>query len=188
MTRAPFAALAVLLCASGAEAQNVPDTFDRLPLRDVDVYVVPEGGAEIRGRLIAFDQDSIAMWIDGRRWTFQRQDVRQIYQRGDSLKNGLRIGFRAGAVAGVGLAIATAIGACDDMSPELTPGCVVLTSGLLLGVITPVSIGVGMAVGAAIDSLHRGRTLIYERRSGPTIGLAPIVSRQRQGVSVSIGW
>jgi len=188
MTRASFAALAVLLCAATANAQIVPDTFDRLPLRDVDVYVVPEGGAEIRGRLIAFDQDSIAVWIDGKRWSFQRDDIRRIYRRGDSLNNGLRIGFLAGGVAGVGLAIATAIGACDDLTSELTPGCIVLTSGLLLGVITPVSIGVGMAVGATIDSLHRGKTLIYERRSGPTIGLAPIVTRQRQGLSVSIVW
>jgi hypothetical protein len=191
MTRAAlpsFAALTLLLCASIAEAQSVPDTFDRLPLRDVDVYVVPDGGVEIKGRLIAFDQDSIAVWIDGRRWTFQRDDIRRIYRRGDSLTNGLRIGALAGGAAGVGLAIAMSFGACDDLFRDFGPGCVVGASLVFLVAIAPVSIAVGMLAGMSIDALHSGRTLIYQRRSGPAIGLAPIVTRQRQGLSVSIGW
>jgi len=180
--------LSLLLAASTVHAQNVPQTFDRLPMNEPEVYVVPNAGAEVRGRLIAFDQDSIALWANGARRTFLREDVRRIYRRGDSVMNGVRVGMIVGLVASVGLSVAASFDACDDITNEITIGCIGLVNVAMVSVIAPAGIGLGMVVGATIDSLHRGRTLIYQRPAGLAIGLAPIVSRERQGLSVSIGW
>jgi hypothetical protein len=188
MTRTSVAALSLLLAASTAHAQNAPQTFDRLPMNGQEVYVVPEAGAEVEGRLIAFDQDSIALWANGARRTFLREDVRRIYRRGDSLMNGARVGMMVGLVTSIGLSVAASIDACDDFTNEITIGCIGLVNIAMMSVMAPAGIGLGLVVGATIDSLHRGRTLIYQRPAGLAIGLAPIVTRERQGLSVSVGW
>jgi hypothetical protein len=195
--RIAISALCALSIARAAVAQPVADNFDRLPLNSPVVFVVPDRGEEVRGRLIAFDQDSLTVALDGTRRLFQRDDVFRVYRRADSVRNGVAWGSLAGLIGGAGLAAALPIG-CGGFDAGARVACSVIGKFLVWTITAPLCIGVGIAAGVMIDVLSVGRTLIYERpgvavgrRGKPRFGavsLLPIVTPLQQGLALSIRW
>jgi hypothetical protein len=115
----------------------------------------------------------LTITVEGRDLVFDRQHVRTIYERGDSLKNGTIIGLLAGAtlgiVAGVG---GTDCGGFFEAVRSCTGGEKVRLAAVSAGVFGAVGVGIG----AGIDALIRGRRLLYERPrpSGvPAISVMP---------------
>lgn len=161
------------------------------------VFVLPEHGAETKGRLIAFDPDSLTLAIDGRRIVFQRDEILRIYRRGDTVRNGMGWGAMAGIVGSVGLMATIPTGGCDAFEGAGRFGCNALGKFFVWLVVAPVSMVVGMAAGVAIDSVIVGRTMIYERpvpaalrrgRRFGSVSLVPVITPQQSGLALSIRW
>lgn len=93
------------------------------------------------------------------------------------VRNGVLIGLASGA--GVGI---LTLGTCDG------PACT--AAGLAF---TPLFAGFGAGTGAGIGALLNvvkgGRDVLYDAgRHQPTIALAPILSRNHQGATLSVTW
>jgi hypothetical protein len=187
-TRISAVLLLTLLVADAARAQPVAEDFAQLPLNHPVVYVVAEPGAQIKGRLLAFDPESLAISIDGRRIVFQRTAVRRIYRQGDSLRNGMAIGVIAGLIGSTVLAASASMSGCDTFNDGASIGCEALGTFIVWTVVAPVCVGVGILAGAGIDALVRGRTLIYERPRGRSLSLAPMIGPKQLGLGMVVRW
>src|SRR5688572_25167290 len=94
----------ILSFATLVAGQDVPPAaadFSGLGGTRILIAVFDEAGKETRGQLLRFDAESLTMAAGGRELTFSRQDVRRVYQRGDSVVNGVRNGFISGLALGV---------------------------------------------------------------------------------------
>jgi hypothetical protein len=99
------------------------------------------------------------MTAAGLELTFARRDVTRVYERGDSLKNGMMIGLVTGAVIGI------AAGVSGTDCGGFFTGVRSCTGGekARLGAIGGAVFGtLGLGVGAGIDALMIGRRLVYE--------------------------
>ena len=168
-----LAALAVT--ASLAEAQRV--TFDRLALRlnqGDSVLVTDSDGRRWRGRIVDLSASTLALETDGLRRELNRGDVSIIQRRErDSLTDGAAIGF------GSGLAIIVGLFAHHEAFDDA--GTVVFFSSLFGAA--------GAGIGAGLDALHEESQVIY--RTAPSnrrLAVSPVLSPERQGVSVSLGF
>ena len=176
-----------VLLGNAASAQTVRNDFEKLPVNEPIVFVVPERGGEVKGRLIAFDPESLALLLDGRRVEFQRDEVRRIYRLGDSREDGARLGGFIGGIVGAAL-VGAHVGACHSAPERSRNGCSLLTKTALFVITVPLGAVIGGGVGLIVDYEHTGRTLIYERpRSGPS-PLAASRTPARTGVALTIRW
>ena len=167
-----LAALAVT--ASLAEAQRV--SFDRLALQldqGDPVTVTDSDGRRLRGRIVDLSASTLALEADGLRRDLSRGDVSVIQRRErDSLKNGAAIGFASGVAILVGLIVPD-----GDLSP---------TGFMLLGSLFGAA---GAGVGAGLDAPQEESRVVY--RAAPSnrrLAVSPVVSPERQGVAVSLGF
>ena len=168
-----LAALAVT--ASLAEAQRV--TFDRLALQlnqGDSVIVTHSDGRRLRGRIVDLSASTLALQIDGLRRDLDGGDIAVIRHRErDSLTNGAAIGF------GSGVAIIVSLFAHHG---GLDHAGVVFFYSSLFG-------AAGAGIGAGLDALHEESRVVY--RTAPSnrrLAVSPVVSPERQGVSVSLGF
>ena len=176
MTRTITLVLAAsAVTASLAEAQRV--TFDRLALRlnqGDSVLVTDSDGRRLRGRIVDLSASTLALETDGLRRELNRGDVSMIQRRErDSLTNGAAIGFGSGLAIIVGLFARH--GVLDDAG-------VVFFYSSLFG-------AAGAGIGAGLDALHEEPQVVY--RSAPSnrrLAVSPVLSPERQGVSVSLGF
>lgn len=167
---------AVAVTASLAEAQNV--SFDRLALRlnqGDQVTVTDSEGQETRGRIVDLSPSTLSLETAGLRRELTGGDVSVIQRRyHDPLGNGALIGFVSGVAFLATLVSAECSGCAND--PEMMLGY------LLFG-------GAGAGIGMGFDALHQGSRVVY--RAAPSdrrFAVSPVVSRERQGVSVSLGF
>jgi len=147
--------LIVLALAVPARAQETVGAWtnlrvDRLPT----VYVLDESGRERSGTLLALDETSLVLLVDGRAERIEAAQVRRVARRGDSLKNGALIGMAVGVAMGL---IAGGLAECVDDQGEIR-GCRAATRLGLAGL----SIAMYGAMGTGLDALRTGRTLLYE--------------------------
>lgn len=167
--------------------QGVPEDFSGLGRNGSSIIVVDDAGKETRGRLLRFDLESLTMTVEGRDLTFERQHVTRVYQRGDSLKNGMTIGLVTGAVVG----IAAGVSGTDCGGFFAARPC---TGGdkARLGTVGGAVFGaLGMGVGAGIDALITGRRLVYERprrSAGPAISIAQSFTSSIHRLSLTVAW
>ncbi|HEY7498591.1 MAG TPA: hypothetical protein VH740_08755 [Vicinamibacterales bacterium] len=176
-----------VLAGNAASAQTVRSDFEKLPVNEPIVFVVPAQGGEVKGRLIAFDPESLALSIDGRRVEFQRDEVRRIYRLGDPYEDGGRLGGIIGGIVGAAL-VGAHVGACNSAPERSREGCSPLTKTALFAIAVPLGFALGSGFGLIIDYEHTGRTLIYER---PRSGSSPFAASRtpaRTGVALTIRW
>ena len=176
MTRTvTFVLAAATLTASLAEAQGV--SFDRLALQlnqGDPVTVTDDDGQELRGRIVDLSSSTLALEADGLRRDLNRGDISVIQRRErDSLTNGALVGFASGVAFAVMLVVGNGGSAAD---PYAMPWYALFGTA-------------GAGIGAGLDSLHQGSRVVY--RAAPSdrrLAVSPIVSPERQGVSVSLGF
>jgi hypothetical protein len=170
-------------------AQTAPSTdagFSALGRPGTSIEVVESAGNRTRGRLLRVDADSFTIRRGGREVRFDRQQVEEVYQRGDSLKSGLLTGLGFGAALGFIAGLSN-----DHCGALLTPHpCTsrekwsnAAIAGGLLG-------SVGMGIGVGIDALFTGRRLLYFRQHAgvATIRLAPVARHSGAGLLVAATW
>jgi hypothetical protein len=150
------------------------------------IDVVADTGKETRGRLLRFDADSLT--IEGRdgEVSFDRRQVARIYQRGDSLKNGMWIGLGIGAALGSAIAVTTECGGFLAPIRSCTAGEKAQLAGVLGGVFG----GLGLGIGVGIDALFTGRRLLYDGRSmsRPRAWIAPGFGQSGTRLLLTVAW
>ncbi len=145
-----------VLLALPAAAQSALD--ERLGVGD-RVFVTRPGEPEIDGRVQTVDNNSLV--IDGR--TIQLDPDTLVEREGDSLFNGAFWGFSIGVVAGAatlpGYLAYDLVGA--DSCREGPRARCMLGTGLVYA-----------AIGAAIDAMHKGRTVVRGTRGARQMSVA----------------
>ena len=141
------------------------------------VYVLDDRGAETTGKLLRFDNESIAVLVNGQERQFELAGVRKIEKRGDSLKNGAIIGAVVGLVLG---ALTGGMADCKQSDGGFG-GCGAGTrAGFAL-----VSAGIYGAVGTGIDAAFQGRTTLYQK---PLISSGLVASGPGASLGFSVRW
>lgn len=187
-TRLPFWVALVAwsaFCVVTASALTVPaaNDFSGLAATRTSIEVIGNAGNKTRGRLLRFDADSLTLESGRREVTVNRRDVSQIYQRGDSVKNGMLIGMGIGVALGTTVAFPpTECGGYFENPRPCTGGERATLAGVFGGTLG----ALGFGIGAGIDALITGRRLLYQR-PGP-VGVIPLVSRAAGGLSISVSW
>jgi hypothetical protein len=171
------AAVWVLLLPIPARAQEVASTLEQLRVlvRPGDNLAVTDAaGQELRGKVFELSSTSLVMETRGQRHEFFGDDIRRITQPHHAdLGTGARWGFGVGASFGV-LMMATMYGECR--------GCATwaIANAVAVG-------GVGASVGVGIAASITDQRVIYSRPSRPVkVAVAPLIDRERQGISVSL--
>ncbi len=177
MTRTiTFILAAVAATASLAEAQ--PVSFDRLALQlnqGDSVTVTDSDGRRLRGRIVDLSASALALQTDGLRRELNRGDISAIQRRErDSLTNGALVGFASGVALAVMLVSVECSGCAGDADN--------MRWYALFG-------AAGAGIGAGLDSLHQGSRIVYRASSSDRrLAVSPVVSPERQGVSLSLGF
>jgi hypothetical protein len=152
------------------------------------VIVTDDTGLQTKGSILRFTPDQLTMRVQDRDVSFERRNVVTVFERGDSLKNGMKIGgIAAGALGAViGFAIATQ-SECDNNMP-----CNAAESLAIVALPTAIFGLIGMGTGAGIDALSSGERQLYgnANSTGQVVandftGLSanlPIVVREDSGV------
>jgi hypothetical protein len=178
-----------LFIASGASAQTAEPRhdFSSLAATQTSVDVIADSGRQTRGRLLRFDAESLTLESDRREITFDRQHVAQVYQRGDSLKNGMLIGLGIGAGMGVVTGTTSDCGGFFEPARPCTAGENAQRALVLGGVFG----AIGMGIGAGIDALFTGRRLLYDAaapRRPASMTMSAGASRRGAGLRVMMAW
>jgi hypothetical protein len=169
-------------CIATADAQEVAGSFDQLRVlvKPGDtITVTDDAGRETTGRIGELSSSSLALLVGDQRRDLQASDINTIRQRrSDPLANGAKWGFGIGASLGLlaGLAVLNEYDNGDSAA-------FVVFASLLYG-------GIGAGVGVGIDAMIAGNQVIYARRSASAarFGAKPILTRQRQGAMLAIGF
>lgn len=168
--RSVILAVLVVFVAGRAQAQELAGTLDQLRVLvkpGEQLTVTDTAGKSLRGRLTQLDDSSLVLEDGKHTYRFGTVDIERISRRGgDSVGNGASIGLAIGAVFGAGVAI------------SVGETLYAIPAGLVYG-------GLGAGIGVGIDALIRGQRLVYVR-SKTTLSLAPIISRERKGVMLTL--
>lgn len=172
---------AVVLAAATAptaEAQ-VAGSFEQLGLLvgiDDRITLTDSNGQEATGRIAFLSPSKLTLLIQGSPYDFDEADIDAIRHRHrDSPKNGAVIGLLSGIAAGcltVGIAA---------KGRAVHPAIWMTFSGLFGGA--------GVMVGAGVDAGIQEQRIIYRPTgSARRLTVAPLLSRERRGVAVSLGF
>lgn len=146
--------VAVLLFGGDVFAQSaVPP--EGLHVKALPAAVVHgKNGVETRGKLLAIDDASVVLLVEGAQRRFELSQVTQVIRSGDSLRNGAIIG----AVIGFTLGLLNASLIAEDAGHGAA--------------IVGFSTGVYAGIGACIDALAGRRMVLYDA-PGAAKGLSP---------------
>ena len=179
---AMIAAVAVIIMMpSPSAAQEPPETppaaFQDLPLLvnlGDRITVTDDTGRVLQGDLVDISPSALSVLVAGTRYDLQESKYTVTSQRRqDSLKNGALLGFLAGA-GSTAAALAWSDGYFYPVQWATFP--------LIMG-------GAGAGIGILVDSMITKSTLIFsERKSVRRVSVAPLLSRDRKGVTVSLGF
>ena len=166
--------------AAPAEAQDASSFSELVQLVGVgdDVRVTLSGGRSISAQVAGVTPDTLSVVVDrGVRRDLGAADVWAVARRVDDPNaNGAWIGFAVGAAFSMGLTLIAWEGATFD-GGEIAG----------LAAIGGVHGAVGAWVGYGIDRLIRREERVY-RLSRPRLSVAPVLSRDRHGVAVSLSF
>ena len=183
LSRITIAAVLVWLVAGTpiAEAQELAGSFDQLRVlvkRGDTVTLTDAAGREVTGKVVDLSSAALALQVADTRQEFPAADVSTIRQRRqDSLENGAKWGFATGL--GLGLLGGLSVAAGHAEIGVGTAAIIALFYG-----------GLGAGVGVGLDAMVKGNQVIYAkaRSSASSITVAPVVSRGRRAIQVSIGF
>ena len=204
MRLAMVAVVAVTIAMPSMSAAQAPPemptaAFHELPLLlnlGDRITVTDDTGRELQGELIDLSPSALSVLVDERenlqetdsagktrcpngwrciahrRYDLQETDIAEV-RRPDSLKNGLVWGFVSGATVGSIFLLANGFLAY----PQALPGGAVFFGAL------------GAAVGATVDKARVGSRVVYDTRgSSRRVSVVPLISRDRKGIAVSLGF
>ena len=160
-------ALALILLAFSSTPARAQDTFDELVHKirqGQTVIVIDQQGGKTQGRVESVSPTALVVNY-GMSQTFAPADVRQV-QKPDHVWDGAIKGAAFGVIPFV---LSGALD-CDDCVP---------------GALAALSIGVGAGVGVAIDALCGPKTVFRGAAQARRVSVAPMVGRDRRGVSAS---
>ncbi len=179
MHRLVLVLLAAAATAAAAEAQTAAPTttsLDRLWLHvnlGDRIAVTDRAGNELRGRVLDLSSSALALKVAGQRRHVHTGDIAVIRRRRrDPLHNGALLEFIAGALPPASLILA---------GGDAVPLAAVLG--------TSFSGAAGAAIGAGVDALIEPWQVVHE--AGGAAGrlrIAPLLSRDRRGVSLALGF
>jgi hypothetical protein len=158
------------------------------------MIVADESGRETEGQLLSISSDELTMTVDGMDRRFTRQQVAALYERGDSIKNGMLVGLLAGTGAGfvAGImkddCVQPSFGGPGTFTPLDCHADQKFGHGLKVGALAGLA---GAGIGAAFDKLIVGRRLLYHgQRPAPraTISVAPSLGLSRIGLLTRVSW
>jgi hypothetical protein len=167
--------LLVLACTWRADAQDIAAaSFDqlRLLLRLGDVVTVTDAsGHRTKGKLAGLTDTSLSLLGDNR--MFAQRDVENVIRHDHAhLRTGALWGFGVGA--GFGLLAAEAI--CEYSCGPGAYGSVALAYG-----------GLGAGIGVGISAMIPTEQVVFRSGSSAArLTVAPVLSQNRQGLSVSL--
>lgn len=180
-------ALFAILITASANAQTQRTDFTALPTDNPTVHVVDDGGKDLKGRLLRFDATSLTLDVNKTEMRFDRQQVNEIYIRGDSLTNGMLTGLFAGV--GLGVVGGLTTNECGGLIfPDSGRSCTASDKAGIAGILSAFFGGIGLGIGAGIDALIPGRQVLYQRGAarGAAMSVTPIADRH--GARLSIAW
>ena len=167
-TKIGILALALLMLPGYAPAQDVAESLDELlrsgALRPGDdVYVTDAAGQRIQGRISDVSSSILAITAGRKIWTLADGDIRRIELQ-DRVDTSIWLGIGiAAAGAGVLWAVERANG------------------GIFLS-----ALGAGAGLGWFLDaSTHK---TIYRKSGAARLSVSPVVSTERVGAQMSVGW
>lgn len=107
--------------------------------------------------------------------TLSSDQIKRVQLVTHRVEKGLLIGLAGGLAIGVG----SYFGSCEDECAN---------SALVLG--PAIGAGIGAALGAAGNASHRRSDVLFEAKpkTSTTFSVAPILSKTRKGVAVSLSW
>lgn len=175
MTRIAIVLAAATITAPLAGAQTV--SFDRLALQlnqGDRITVTDNEGRALHGRVVDLSSSMLSLQAGGLRRDLNGGDISVIRRRQrDSLKNGAGIGFASGA--GIAVVLLSRCGGLDHAGETLFYSS-------LFG-------AAGAGIGVGLDAMHEETRVVY--RTAPStrrLAVSPVLSPQRQGVAVSLGF
>jgi hypothetical protein len=171
-----IAAATIALLPALANAQPAVRTFDELATQlkpSEDIWVTDRSGTEMKARLADVTATTLTIQTRAGRLDLKADDVVRVRQRRPDPKWN-------GALIGAAAALAFPVWLCSN-SYETGETC-----GENVQALGFVAV-VGAGIGVWIDSMIKGRKVVYERPSG-TAGLriVPQLSRRSIGVCVSL--
>ena len=175
------AVAAIIAMPSQSAAQQPPETppavFQDLPLLvnpGDRIAVTDDTGRVLQGDLVDISPSALSVLVAGTRYDLQESKYTVTSERRqDSLKNGALLGFLAGAGSTAAL-----LAASDHYVYPVQWA----TFPLIMG-------GAGAGIGILVDSMITKSTLIFsEKESVRRVSVAPMISRDRKGVTVSLGF
>lgn len=174
--------LVLAACVAAADAQELAGSFDQLRVlvkTGDKITVTDDAGRETTGRIAELSSSSLALLVGDERRDLQATEIDTIRQRrGDSLANGAKWGFGIGAI--LGFAGSLAVASQEDVEDDVA---IVAISTLFYG-------AVGAGIGVGVDAMNSAEQVIYVRRaaSADRLTVRPLLTRQRQGAMVVIGF
>ena len=175
------AVAASLAMPSLSVAEQRPETpvtaFHELPLLvnlGDRVTVTEDTGRELEGKLVDLSPSALSVLVDGTRYDLHAGGIATIRQPDlDSISNGVLLGLLTGAgLAAVGVAL----------TAYMPDAAEYLGAAAIFG-------GAGAGIGAVADSLRTGSQVVYEKsRTSVGLSVAPVLSRDRKGIAVSLGF
>ena len=169
-------ALTLLMLPAAAAAQDVATSLDDLlhsrQLRPGDgVYVTNAMGKRIKGDVTDVSPTGLAI-TDGRdTWTLAESEVSKI-ERQDPVDTGIWLG--------IGIAVGSTLAVC---AVERAAGAELCFSGYY-GLLPALAAGAG--IGWYMDATNH--KTIYRKSGAARLRIAPVVSRNRLGAVLSVGW
>jgi hypothetical protein len=137
-------------------------------------------GVQREGRVASFSTTGLVLVEDGASVTIPFDKVMRVEKSTHHLRNGTLIGLAAGA----GLGLAGMAGICSDEY------CYASDWVLIPAFYGGLGAAAGVGIGAIVKAAKKHDNVIYDARRTPppTIAVAPIVSKLRKGVAVSVSW
>jgi hypothetical protein len=162
----------------GLPARTIVDLRDLVRYGD-EVVVTEQNGMTMKGNIVGVSAKSVRVQAAGTTIEWDERQIRNIQRRRKDLWwNGALIGMSAGGVTGTLLANA----ACGPNNGECTGNAV--PAALFGGTV------IGVTAGALIDFSIKKMETAYQAPTTaprpPQVGLAPILTRDRRGLSVFI--
>src|SRR5690349_21694265 len=149
MIRSVGYAMVIILVSISETAAQTPSRADTRSREAGRTFVVvDDSGKETKGKLVRFTPEALTLAVKGREVVFDHRKVTAVFERGDSLKNGMIFGIVPGVIALVA-------GGDDDYAQA---GSIVLMT-------------IGLAAGAGIDALIQGRHLVSGSRGEHNAGV-----------------
>ena len=156
--------------ASTVQAQAIrAKEGDRVSMTDT-------AGRQAEGVVRGVGPSALTVLVNGREEQWMLAETREIWKRGDSLRNGVLYGMLIGAGAGL-------LGGYGVAAPIANEGG---DAGVAFLGMTALGVGGGAAIGAAFDAMRKGRTLIHRRPGAATLRVTPAVSRHVRGLQVAV--